>query len=270
MFILDAFGNNTGKVKEYHLSTAFDISSSNYITDFDVSSQDNNPTSFAFNNDGSKMFMTGRGQSYVNEYFLSTTFDISTTSYSGNNQRFNIQSYEDDPTALAFNDNGTKMYVLGYDDDIEQFTLSTAFDVSTATYLGNNNALDIYSQESSPTSLAFNNDGTKMFVLGSSGDDINEYDLASPSFDVMTATYLGAGENFDVSNEDGKPTSLTFNNDGSKMYVLGELNDEVYEYNLQIQQTPSSLTLTGIMDFGLSEFWKSFDVNSKSKYFRFK
>ena len=36
------------------------------------------------------------------------------------------------------------------------------------------------------------------------------------------------------------------------MYVLGELNDEVYEYNLQIQQTPSSLTLTGIMDFGLS------------------
>ena len=33
MFILDAFGNNTGKVKEYHLSTAFDISSSNYITD---------------------------------------------------------------------------------------------------------------------------------------------------------------------------------------------------------------------------------------------
>ena len=31
------------------------------------------------------------------------------------------------------------------------------------------------------TSLAFNNDGTKMFVLGSSGDDVNEYDLASLS-----------------------------------------------------------------------------------------
>ena len=38
----------------------------------------------------------------------------------------------------------------------------------------------------------------------------------------MTATYLGAGEKFDVSSEDGKPT-LTFNNDGSKMYVLGGL-----------------------------------------------
>ena len=44
---------------------------------------------------------------------LSTTFDISTASYSGDNQRFDIQSYEDDPTALAFNDNGTKMFVLG-------------------------------------------------------------------------------------------------------------------------------------------------------------
>ena len=36
------------------------------------------------------------------------------------------------------------------------------------------------------------------------------------------------------------------------MYVLGELNDEIYEYNLQVQLTSSSLTLTGIMDFSLS------------------
>ena len=36
-------------------------------------------------------------------------------------------------------------------------------------------------------------------------------------------------------------------------------------------QTSSSLTLTGIMDFSLSgSSGKSFDVNSKSKYFRFK
>ena len=79
---------------------------------------------------------------------------------------------------------------ISYDDDIEQFTVSTAFDVSTATYLRNNNALDIYSQESSPTSLAINNDGTKMFVLDSSGDDINEYDLASAIPGIATVTYL--------------------------------------------------------------------------------
>jgi hypothetical protein len=224
MFILDAFGNNSGKIKEYHLSTAFDISSSNYITDFDVSSQDNNPTSMAFNNDGTKIFMTGRQNSHVNEYNLSTAFNIQTASFTGISERFDLQSQEDDPTALTFNNNGTKMYVLGYDDEIYQYSLSTAFDVSTASFLGNNNVLDIYQQESRPNALVFNNNGTKMFVMGADDDDINEYHLSSP-YDVMTATYTGAAENFSVYNEDRIPTSLAFNNDGTKMYVLGELND---------------------------------------------
>ena len=135
MFILDAFGNNSAKVKAYQLTTAFDISTASYLHDFDVAAQDNNPTSMAFNNDGTKMFMTGRQNSHVNEYNLSTAFDIQTASFTGNSERFDLQSQEDDPTALTFNNDGTKMYVIGYDDEIYQYSLSTAFDVSTASFL---------------------------------------------------------------------------------------------------------------------------------------
>ena len=39
-----------------------------------------------------------------------------------------------------------------------------------------------------PQGIAFNNDGTKMFIIGSSGDDVNEYNL-STAFDVSTASY---------------------------------------------------------------------------------
>ena len=55
------------------------------------------------------------------------------------------------------------------DDKILEYTLSTGFDVSTASYV---DSLDISSRNTQPTGLAFNNDGTKMFVVdGHTGAD---------------------------------------------------------------------------------------------------
>ena len=68
---------------------------------------------------------------------------------------------------MAFSDNGLKMFVVGVrGDDVNEYTLSTAFDVSTASFV---DSFDISSQDDSPTGLAFNNDGTKMFVAGNPG-----------------------------------------------------------------------------------------------------
>jgi hypothetical protein len=36
--------------------------------------------------------------------------------------------------------------------------------------------------------IAFNTDGTKMFVVGGNGDDVNEYTL-STGFDISTSAY---------------------------------------------------------------------------------
>jgi len=59
-------------------------------------------------------------------------------------------------------------------DDVNEYTLSTGFDVSTSTFV---NAFSVAAQETFPTGIAFNNDGTKMFVVGFDGDDVNEYTL---------------------------------------------------------------------------------------------
>ena len=66
--------------------------------------------------------------------------------------------------------------------------LANSFDISTASYNGSSESLYISTQENQSFSLTFNNDGTKMFVMGRDGDDINEYTL-SFAFDVSTATY---------------------------------------------------------------------------------
>ena len=81
---------------------------------------------------------------------------------------------------------GTRMFVVGNDsDNVIQYDLSTAWDVSTATY---NDSFSVSSQETLPTGVAFNDMGTRMFVVGNDSDNVIQYDL-STAWDVSTATY---------------------------------------------------------------------------------
>ena len=159
-------------------------------------------------------------------------FDVSEALYAGDGERFSFSDQEAMPGSLAFNDDGTKMYVMGLSGaDINEYTLGTAYDVSTAAYSGDSERFDVSGEETEPLSLAFNNDGTKMFVMGTSGNDINEYALGT-GFDVSTAAYAGASEDFSVNSQESSPFSMAFNDDGTKMYVIGWSGDDVNEYAL--------------------------------------
>ena len=83
-------------------------------------------------------------------------------------------------------------------------------------------------QDTSPSGLFFKPDGTKMYVLGDSGNDVNEYNLSS-AWDISTASYV---QNFSVAVEETIPHSVFFKPDGTKMYVIGFVGDAVNEYNL--------------------------------------
>ena len=79
---------------------------------------------------------------------------------------------------MAFSNDGLKMFIVGwYDEDINEYTLSTPFDVSTATF--DDVVFSVSMQETAPTGMAFSNDGAKMFVIGDQGKAINEYTLSS-------------------------------------------------------------------------------------------
>ena len=182
--------DDNGTVKEDATLTVSDgdnanaVSAATYVDGFSIGTEEFTPQGFRFNNDGTKMFVVGSNGDDVDEYTLSTGFDVSTASFVDS---FDISSQELGARDVAFSDNGLKMFVVGVrGDDVNEYTLSTAFDVSTASFV---DSFDISSQDDSPTGLAFNNDGTKMFVAGNSGNDINEYTL-STGFDVSTASSL--------------------------------------------------------------------------------
>jgi len=180
MFVAGAGSGDS--IYEYTLSTAYDVSTASYVDALDVSGQDSRPCGIRFNNDGTKLFMTGFYSDYINEYNLSTAYDISTGSYS---KRFSVNSQDIYPRDVQFNLDGTKMFVVGgAGDDINEYKLTTGFDVSTASFV---DSLSVASQDRNPFSMAFNNDGSKMFMLGYENDTVNEYTLTT-GFDVINTT----------------------------------------------------------------------------------
>ena len=77
---------------------------------------------------------------------------------------FSVSAQDGVPYGLAFNNDGTSMYVLGGSNNtVFQYTLSTAYDVSTASYASKSFSLS--SQSGSAIGVAFNDTGTKMYIL---------------------------------------------------------------------------------------------------------
>ncbi len=194
-----------------------------FVDSYDVTSEETEPQGLTFNNDGTKMFIIGHDGDDVNEYTLSTGFDVSTATFVDS---FDTESEDNDSRDVKFNQNGTKMFVLGKQNDrVCEYTLSTGFDVSsTVTFI------DCFSapQEAKPEELEFNPNGTKMFIMGESGDDVNEYTL-STGFDVSTASFV---DSYSVKSQEDTPTGLAFTYDGTKMFVTGWENDTIIEYAL--------------------------------------
>ena len=90
--------------------------------------------------------------------------------------KIDVSLQEHEPNGFTFNNDGTKMFVVGHKgDDVNEYILSTAWDVSTASFVG---SFDVSSEDIKPTSLEFSSDGSKMFVLGAAGKDVNEYTLS--------------------------------------------------------------------------------------------
>jgi hypothetical protein len=83
------------------------------------------------------------------------------------------------------------MFIMGRDpDSVQEYALSTGFNVSTASYV---QGFSIASQEILPSGLAFNNDGTKMFILGNTGDAVYQYDIPENYYaNQMDKTQLDA------------------------------------------------------------------------------
>ena len=216
-------------VNQYTLTTAWNLRTASPTTTFVVSGQDSAPTDLAFSSDGTKMYIIGQTNDSVYQYTLGTAWDLSTASYAS--LSISVIAQAASATGLAFSSDGTKMYVVGTTSDtVYQYTLSTAWNVSTATYASL--SVSVAAQETSPRQLAFSSDGTRMVLLG--GRNAYQYTLGT-AWNVSTATY----DSFTilVTGQEAASNGLAFSSDGTRMYIVGSDNDIVHEYYTAITST---------------------------------
>ena len=193
-----------------------------------------------FNNDGTKLYVVSESTDAIYQYSLSTAYDLSTASY--DSVSFSLTSQDLTPNGLVFNGDGTKLYITGNtNDSVFQYSLSTAYDLSTISY--DSVSLSVTSQDTSPQGIEFNNNGTKLYVVGASSDSVHQYSL-STAYDLSTASYDSVS--FSFSSQDGAPRSIRWNNNGTKLYVSGDTNNTVFQYSLSTAYDISTLSYDSV------------------------
>ncbi len=233
MFVVGASAN---RIIQYSLSTPFDISEATLLAgDHCTFTGDaNDGVQVVFNSDGSKLFLVDDANSGddVEIYDLTTNYDVSTCSNSGNKD-FSSSNLK----GMQFSNDGNKLFLFDETTKyvIKQYSLSSPFDISSPTLVTKYNGTSsktlkqFMDSSNNPHGFKFSSDGTKIYLTGSK--KIFEFSLSDP-FDLSNVTFDGKA---DLADQITKISGITFNDTGSKLFVVdfdtGKPSD-VHEYNL--------------------------------------
>lgn len=236
-------GYTTDTVWSCTLSTPFDLATATvHVKKVWVGGQDATPNTPVFGDSGTKMYVMGATTDTVYQYTLSTAWDVSTATYAS--KSFSVTTQDATPQGIFFKSDGLTFYMVGSSTDtVYQYTLSTAWDISTASYASK--SFSVAGQEILPRALFFKSDGLKMYVIGSIGDDVNEYDLGT-AWDVSTASFVRVS----AAVGEATPTGLWFKDDGTKMYVTGITTDTVREFTLSTAWDVSTISFSKSLSVG--------------------
>ncbi len=186
------------------------------------------PQGLAWNNDGTKLYIVDEGGigspiANVTQYRASDPFNISTIKSTASK---NIESESGVASGIAWNNDGTTMYISeAAGDEIDEYKASSPFNVKSTTFTQDSGGL---ANNGNTEGVTWNNDGTKLFAPDSTGSDIDQYEASTP-FDVSTLSFT---QSLRVISQEGSPRAVAWNNDGTQMYMGGQDNDTVNQYNV--------------------------------------
>lgn len=169
---------------------------------------------------------------------LSTANDITTATSTSTS--VSVSAQDGVGQGLYVSDDGIEMYHVGNADSVHRYTMSTAWDLSTASYVSSwnmtTNSANI--SESSYSGIAFNTDGTKMFACGYSADKMYEFSL-STAWDITSASHTTGS---DLTGPSNSPYNFFFNVSGTELYWMDGGDDKLHRYELSTAWDLSTAT----------------------------
>ncbi len=181
---------------------------------------------------------------------------------------------------INFNPDGTRMYITNRESDPDkkayliEYSLTTPFDISTATisFTGGTPkgtaltcAAEGVGQMNFPHSIEFNPDGTRMFVTTNEG--IGSFSFGVWQFKLTTpydSTTLVCEKIYEIAiGDENQLRTLAFKPDGTRMFIGGNKNDKLRQYDLA---NPFDLR-SGVTPGGTSDSLVSADTNMRNIQF---
>ena len=238
-----------------------------------------------FNKDGTKMFTTYAGKlivggangdmRYINEYTLSTPFDISTKTYAGDGERCEINHGENDDEThkryhdLEFSNDGLKIFLTSGNsglntadsDRVYRFDLTTPYDVSTCTFAQKTTDLDANAnlngsnagpftatnrRENRLQGVEINDDGTKLFLsffILNQTSKLLEFNLSTP-YDLTTMS-INTNGGFETPTDN--PMAIRFSANGKRIFIVDHYKNsiDVTQISLGSSYNTTSYTVDG-------------------------
>ena len=158
-------GAQNSRIYQYPLSVAWDLSTATTVglVTSPVLPEGSFPSGAYIRSDGLKLYTSADPSIW--QYTFGTAWDISTVTY--DSVTFNVSGTpQGTPETIFFKPDGLEMFVLGSTPDaVGQYTLGTAWDLSTATLVGLR-TFSVVAQEGDSRGLYFKPDGTKMYMGG--------------------------------------------------------------------------------------------------------
>ena len=206
------------------LAISWDISTAIYENkSFNHVTQEGDAYGFTFSPNGDKLYLAGNQYNAIFQYALSIPWDISTVVYA--DKSMDVSGQDTIPVDLDFSPDGSNMYIVGYGSGtVYWYILETAWDVSTATYT---DYIDLSAL--TPYNINLSSDGSIMYVMGDT--TVYQHNLEMP-WDISTAVY--ADKCKDMSSQDANIYGITFNPDGNLVFMVGDVHDMIYQYELAI------------------------------------
>ncbi|MDA7830639.1 autotransporter outer membrane beta-barrel domain-containing protein [Candidatus Pelagibacter sp.] len=254
-----------------------------------VSDRGNTINGIHFNSDGTKMFTVNQAEvsaissdyTHINEYDLSTPFNVSTKTYAGDDEVCILNS--GDTTLgpvnrvhdLEFSNDGLMLFVsrgdtssdagtLANRDRVFRFDLTSPYDVSTCAFANQTSDLDTGTLQDGSNAgditegannrlqgIEINNDGTKLFAIfhGASSQNTRllEYQL-STAYDLSTISII-TDAGIELNDEVSNPQGIRFSPDGKRLWAVDHTNlssgKDVTQISLDVAFSTSSFTIDG-------------------------
>ena len=243
MYVTNRLGVGTdqeGQLLQYSLSTPFDISTATKTSHTDLLGGSGvavlkYPHAIEFKPDGKKMFVVSGDQfARIYQYSLSSAWDSSTAQFETS---FHVnKTNEAKLRTLAFKPDGTRMFTGGPEEgNLRSYTLSTPWDVSTATF--DFESVNLSDSHDKFRNVQFHPDGSIMYIGGNDTHDIHKYTLSTP-WDVRTIS--SDNTTFDLVGGFTSMRGFIFAAGFTKLYVV----DDAATTSTIIEYSPACSIIT--------------------------